>query len=161
MKGRFYCLILLSTLSILCCHSYNTPEELRNRFYLNKTKFALFTTKLDRDKKFDSVFHLMPYSPLPDLKDSYPMEFSLLNELGVVSVTSHYSRCKICPRWYLLKTNWPSKHPIFLMYNENYYDSTESLKGFYKKDKYQNETWGLGDNWKMFRFVDTIKDVKY
>jgi len=47
------------------------------------------------------------------------------------------------------------------MYNENYYDSTENLKGFYKKDKHKNETWGLGDNWKMFRFVNTISDVKF
>jgi hypothetical protein len=160
MKRKIYYIILITTLFFVSCHSYNTPEELKDKFYLNKKKFTSLTTKLDNDKKFDSLFHLTPYSPLPDLKDSYPTEFYLLNELDIASLTSQYGICKTCPRWYLLKTKWPSKHPVFLIYNENYYDSTENLKGFYKKDKYENETWGLGDNWKMFRFVDTIRDRK-
>jgi hypothetical protein len=40
-------------------------------------------------------------------------------------------------------------------------DSSENKAGFYKIDKYKNETWGLGSKWKMFRFVDTLRDIKY
>jgi len=160
----------LTLLSLVACH-YSTPEELKAKFYSSKNKLVSFTAKLESDKKFDSVFHVPPYTPLPDFKNAFPKEFALAKELGIVSITSCKGSCLRNSKWYFIETNWPSKHPVFLIYNfcsYNYYydttgipcDCTESHKGFYKKDKYENETWGLGDNWTMFRFVDTIRDFK-
>jgi hypothetical protein len=160
-KLNFYHSILLAALLLSSCDDYYTPEELKNKFYSNKQLLTKFTSKLETDKNFDSVFQIEPYSPLPNFKSIYPEEFPLLEQVGINSVTSQTGRCLKCPRCFILKTNWPSKHNIFLIYNEKQYDSIENEKGFYKIDEYKNETWGLGDNWKMFRFVDTIRNIKY
>jgi hypothetical protein len=152
--------IILAALFILPgCQQHSSPKELIDRFNFNKPYFDTLVISLQNDKKLDSLFQIPPYSYMPDLADLYPEEFKLLNKIGITAASSHHGMCRICPRWYLLKTNWPSKHPVFVIYNSPG-DSAENISGFYQIDKYKNETWGLGDKWKMFRFVDTITDVK-
>ena len=152
--------ILLASFVLTSCQNRNTTKELLDRFYTNKPYLNSIISKLQNDKRLDSLFDIGPEAWFPDIKTIYPNEFILLEKIGIIGASSsHYGICKTCPRSYCIKTNWPSEYPIYLIYN--FSDSTENIKGFYKKDKYKNETWGLGDDWKMFRFVDTITDVKY
>ena len=159
MKIQFLYFILFIQI-ILGCNHYSTSEELIKKFYEEKPHLDTIVNRLNRDKKFDSAFHIEPYTGLPNIKNSYPHELQILKKIGIIGASAHPNTCgRWCPHWYLFTTDWPSEHPIMLIYN---FDNTsESVKGFYTIDKYKNETWGLGDNWKMFRFVDTITDIKY
>ncbi|MGG9972803.1 hypothetical protein ACQ33O_13505 [Ferruginibacter sp. SUN002] len=141
------------------CQQISSPKELIDRFYTNKADLDSLVKKIGNNKHLDSLFYSGPETGIPDIKDSYPNEFRLLTKIGITDASSH-NTCYVCDRWYYLKTNWPSEYPIYLIYN-NKQDSIENTKGFYKKDKYKNETWGLGGNWRMFRFVDTIRDIKF
>lgn len=151
---------MLSVIILTSCQEVSSPKELMDRFYTNKKDFNLLVTKLQTDNRFDSLFQIEPYTGLPDIEQKYPGEFARLKKIGITAASSHANTCKQCSRWYLFKTNWPGKHPVFFIYHDDN-DSTESFKDFYKKDNYGNETWGLGDDWKMFRFVDTIRNIKY
>ncbi|HRH49941.1 MAG TPA: hypothetical protein PLP23_14390 [Panacibacter sp.] len=126
-----------------------------DRFYGNKIYFDSLATLLQADRKLDSLFQNGPERGIPDIEISYPKVYMLLKKLGITDASSHLQICKRCPPWYYLKTNWPSEFPIYFIYNFNDspLDSLENIKGFYKKDEYNNETWGLGDKWKMFRLV--------
>jgi len=153
-------LIFLILVSIFCvCKRNPSPAELIEKFNGNKIYLDSLAASLKQDKKFDSFFHYRLDLGLPDIKNTYPKQFELIRKAGLIEISSN-PVCRICPRWYYIKTNWISEYPIYLIYNSRQ-DSMESEKGFYKIDKYLNETWGLGDNWRMFRFVDTIRDVKY
>lgn len=156
-------IFLLLMFTFVSCQKKSTSNELRNKFYSNQIQFDSLVTALRNNSKLDSLFYSGPDAALPDIKTIYPKEFELLKKLGITAASSHPNVCRVCPRWYYLKTDWPSEHPIYLIYNFTNYsmDSAENIKGFYKKDRYKNETWGLGNNWKMFSFVDTIRDFKY
>jgi hypothetical protein len=82
------------------------------------------------------------------------MLYEILNEVGITEASSNKNVFPKGTMWYYFKTNWPNEYPIYLIHNaHNYYDSSEFEKGFYSKDEVSNETWGLGDRWKMFRLV--------
>ncbi|MGC4103795.1 hypothetical protein [Ferruginibacter sp.] len=166
MTKTSFKILLLGLILLTGCKQQQSPEKLIARFYTNKALFDKLVTTLTNNKKLDSLFYRQPETgeaDLPDIKDAYPDVYELLNKLGVTVALSSPNICKICPRWYYLKTNWPGEHPIYFIYNFTDYsrDSAENVKGFYKIDKYKNETWGLGDNWKMFSFAHVIDDVKY
>jgi hypothetical protein len=122
------------------------------------------------DKLLDSTFIIGPDNGLPELSKSYPEVLRKLVELGITDASSQPNICKRCGRWYYLKTNWSTDYPIYLIYNyldydfdphnEFILDTSENTKGFHKTDKNHNETWGLGEKWKMFRLVKEITDVK-
>ncbi len=133
------------------------PAELNDTFLQNKESLNLLVKNLQDDKRLDSLFFIGPDSGIPDIKRSHPQIFELLKHAGITDASSHKNAFCNHVQWYLFKTNWPNEYPICLMFNSC---DEETAKGFYKKDEYLNETWGLGENWKMFRFVKTITDVK-
>ncbi|MFT3680431.1 MAG: hypothetical protein QM791_09180 [Ferruginibacter sp.] len=152
-------LFVLITFSFLLGCRYNTfPGQAIERFNNSKMYLDEFVSSLRSDPSLDSIFRLTHVNKLPPVENSYPEIFKLLKDVGITEAASHQNICKICPGWYYLKTNWSGNDPVYLIYN--FSDTAENVKGFYKKDDYGNETWGLGDQWKMFRFVKTI-DPKY
>ena len=156
-------IVLISFLILSSCQRKSTIVELKERFYSQKSSLDSLTVLINSDTRLDSLLQIPPDSGLPDIQKYYPTEFKLLEKIGITHISSHPSISWHSPRWYYMKTNWPSKFPIYLIFNFTNYqnDSLENEKGFYEKDRYKNETWGLGDNWKMFRFVHTIDDIKY
>lgn len=156
---RFSLIIFFSAFTFFySCQRNLTSSELIDKFYSHKTQLDSLVSSLHSNKKLDSIFHDRLDKGLPDSVALYTGEFNLIKKTGLTEISS-CPVCPRCPRWYYIKTDWLSEYPIYLIHHTR--DSTETRKGFYKKDEYKNETWGLGDNWKMFRFVDTIRNIKY
>lgn len=155
---RFIISLLLSSLIVVSCNRNKTPAELIDTFSENKETLHLLVKSLQNDKKLDSLFFIGPDSGIPDIKNSYPEAYNMLRKLGIIDASSHKNADCKKNQWYYFKTNWPNEYPIYLVFNTC---DEETAKGFYKKDEYSNETWGLGDNWQMFRFVKTITNIKY
>ena len=161
-------ILILFYLALTSCRNSLTQKELIAKFYEKEPLLDSLVTSLQSNKKLDSIFRIGPDVGLPDIESNYPMQFELIKKLGITDASSFPNICRKCPGWFYLKTNWKSKYPIYLIYNyigetsdnSNVFrwDSSENKKGFYKIDKYKNETWGLGGRWKMFQFVETIKD---
>ena len=170
-------LFLISVISINCDRS-KTVSELMNTFSLNKPKLNAVVSNIQKDKILDSFFfNIGAENGIPDIKTIYPQQYKMLKEVGITDASAHLGTCDYKPvhpnkenthpetwyqynlkhKWYYFKTNWQADHPIFLMYNEC--DTAETREGFYNKDENENETWGLGDNWKMFRLVK-YREVK-
>jgi hypothetical protein len=152
---RFLKLIFfLIWLVLIGCNQDKTAPELIEIFNKNKKGLGLVITELQDDKSLDSLFQIGPYSGLPPIKDSYPAVYDILNKAGITDASSHKNVFPSRTNWYYFKTNWPNEYPIYLIFNaHNSYDSSEFKNGFYSKDEVSNETWGLGDHWKMFRLV--------
>jgi len=144
-------LLLSICLMTASCHNNKNPVELINTFLQHKQTLDLLISDLQKDNKLDSLFQIMPDSGIPDIKNSYPQVYALIKKVGITAVSSHPNSFPKRTRWYYFKTNWPNEYPIYLIFNA--YDSSETKKGFYLKDEVSNETFGLGDNWTMFRFV--------
>lgn len=144
-------LFFLTLLITYGCQNNKKPLELIETFKKNKISLDLLVYKLQNDKRLDTLFQNEPDSGLPNIKSSYPDIYAILKEVGITDASSHMN---LFPKWsssYYLKTNWVNEYPIYIIFN--CYDSSETKKGFYSKDEVLNETWGLGNNWKMFRFV--------
>jgi len=144
-------LFLLTCIIISGCKRNKTPEQLIVTFNDNKKTLDVLINNLKRDKALDSLFQIGPERGLPNIEVSHPDIYSMLNKTGITDASSHENAFPIRTRWYYFKTNWPNEHPIYLIFND--YDSSETTNGFYSKDEVLNETWGLGNSWKMFRFV--------
>jgi len=144
-------LFILTYLMTFGCSNNIKPTELIETFNKNKPSLDLLINKLHKDKKLDSLFQIEVDSGLPNIKGTYPEIYAVLKKVGIIDASSHRNAFSKWSNWYYLKTNWLNGHSIYLIFNT--YDSSETIKGFYLKDEALNETWGLGDNWKMFRFV--------
>ena len=144
-------LFVLTYLMLFGCSNNKKPTELIETFNKNKPSLDLLINKLQKDKKLDSLFQIEVDSGLPNIKSTYPDMYAIFNEVGITDASSHRNPFPKWSNWYYLKTNWLNEHSIYLIFNA--YDSSETTKGFYLKDQVLNETWGLGENWKMFRFV--------
>ena len=136
------------------CKTYNNPEELKAIFYKNKSKLDLFANSLEQDRTIDSIFSdrkNMQDSLFINIKQRYPNVYSSLIGSGIIEASSHRQIYPKGKKWYFLKTNWHNEYPIYLVYDP--YDSIQTKKTFYNRDEVRNETWGLGENWFMFRWV--------
>ncbi|MEO8769660.1 MAG: hypothetical protein ABI402_06235 [Ferruginibacter sp.] len=109
----------------------------------------LVIKRLQNDKEMDTL--IQNWEGLSRLKKSYPDIYSLLKNIGIKHISSHQSVYVRMARWYYFETNWPNEYLICLIYDQ--YDSSQTKKGYYSKDEVANETWGLGNNWDMFRWV--------
>ena len=148
---------LLVSLIIAGCSRNKTPSELIDTFSQNKMTLDSLIKSLQNDKTLDSLFFIGPDAGIPDIRQSYPKVYDMLRKVGITDASSHKNaNCKYF-HWYYFKTDWPNDYPIYLIFNTC---DDETFKGFYRKDEYLNETWGLGDNWQMFRFVKTITNFK-
>lgn len=141
---------LFIVLLIFGCRQNKTTEELKAMFYDYEKELNIVVTKLQNDKQLDS---LCRYSDkgLSDIKDLYPDFYSSLKRLGIKHVSSHKNVFNKYTNWYYFETTWPNEYLICLVFNA--YDSSENKKDYYSKDEVANETWGLGNNWSMFRWV--------
>ena len=148
---RFVISLLFLYLVVAGCHHNKTSTELFETFSQNKTNLDLLIDNFKKNKKLDTIFQIGPDSGLPDLKNSYPDIYEMIKKIGITDASSHKNVFPKNTFWYYFKTNWPNEYPIYLIFNA--YDSSETKKEFYLKDEVSNETWGLGDNWKMFRLV--------
>ena len=144
-------LLFFICLTVSGCHENKSPTELIEVFNNKKVALDILINNLQKNKKLDTIFQIAPDSGIPNIKKTYPAIHDLLKEIGITDASSHQNSFPKRTQWYYLKTNWPNKGSIYLIYNA--YDSVETKKGFYVKDEVSNETWGLGDNWKMFRFI--------
>ena len=138
----------------LSCRQNKKPEELINTFYKHESELTSIIKELQTNKNLDSIFSNVPEG-LPQIETSYPIVFRKLKSLKIKHASSHPSFPK-GTRWFYFETEWPNEYLICLIYNA--YDSTQSKKGYYKKSEVSNETWGLGNNWQMFRLVKYERD---
>ncbi|MFT3934421.1 MAG: hypothetical protein QM726_12440 [Chitinophagaceae bacterium] len=161
-------LTLILALTIIAgCKSELNEKELINKFYQNKPAFDSIVYLAQHDRTLDSALRIGADNGLPAIQFSYPQIFWLITSSGITHVSSHANIYRPSGRWYYLKTNWAKDYPIYLIYNyidynfksnnEFVLDSSENIKGFYKIDTNKNETWGLGNKWKMFRLVKEIE----
>lgn len=148
--------ILMSVFSA-GCSAKEDPQQWKNRFHAHSPRLERLIHRFQNDAQLDSCFHIRPDSGLPDIATSYPSVLKLLQAVGITDASSHKAARNKWTRWYYFKTNWPSDYPIYLIYDPT--ETIETEKGYYKKDKYANETWGVGGNWRMFRWVAVITDV--
>ena len=138
-----------------------TPKELHEYFYVKKPDLDRIISKLEVDQKFDSLFHLAFGSEVPNIKRKYPNEFNILKKCGVTHLSSQKNSFPKGTNWYYIETNWPGEAPILLSYNiKNTDEFSERQKGFYRKDEYSNEWWGLGEGWQMLQLVKEIDYIK-
>ena len=167
----FVTFLFFTSLISTNCGKSKTISELMNTFALDKPKLNAIVNNIQKDKILDSLFfNIGAENGIPDIKTNYPQQYKMLREVGITDASAHAGTCEIDKenrpnetlykynlkhKWYYFKTNWQAEHPIFLMYNEC--DTAKTHKGFYDKDENQNETWGLGDNWIMFRLVKYIE----
>ena len=137
--SRFLLLPLLTCVILVSAGCKKNPSvtELKSTFYSNKRLLDSLLTSLHTDKKLDSLFYSRVDLGLPDIEKNYPVQFSLIQKIGITEISSHHV-CNRCPRWHYIKTNWSVDPPIYLITGLR--DTTESEKGFYKIDEYQNET---------------------
>jgi hypothetical protein len=137
---RIICLSFTVSL-ISCKHQDKLPETYINRFYKSKGKLEQVVEKLKKDTlldgKFGEVFKSAAFDNITRQK---------LKNLGVdeVNLFSWGGR----QRQFGFKTDWRDTEPIHLCYNT--LDSIETVKGFYRKDKNNNEVWGLGYPWLLW-----------
>ena len=155
LRFIFY-IFSVSSLFLVSCHRNKTHNELVATFLKNKKSLDSFVTVLQTNPKLDSLFRITPYTGLPDIEKSHPNEYEFLKNVGIKELTSH--PCNKITSWYFIITDWPDEYPICLTFTPC--DSVKTAKGFYEKDQYSNEWWGLGDNWQMFRFVKIIDYTK-
>lgn len=141
----------LTSFTLHGCSDNKKPVELIEFFNKNKIILNAVIDKLEKDKTLNNLFQIKPDSGLPDIESSYPDMYALLKEAGITDASSHKNSFPKQTYWYYLKTNWENEHPIYLFFNAC--DSSETIKGFYLKDELSNQTWGLGDHYKMFRFI--------
>jgi hypothetical protein len=138
-----------------------TTTDLNDYFYLKKPDLDKIINKLEQDRRFDSLFKIAPEFGLPNIKKEYSKEFNILKRCGIAAASSHKNVYPTGTSWYYFRTNWFANAPILLSCNKaDSFDSNERIKGFYKKDEYLNEWWGLGDGWQMLRLVKEIDDIK-
>ena len=182
MQRRFVTTIfLLTSLIVTNCDRSRTATQLIQTFSDNKPKLTAIVKNIQTSKVLDSLFsEIGPENGIPDIETRYWKQYEMLEEVGITDASAHKGACPQLStskdeqdkrfiaaanwqkahfknKWYYFKTNWQSDHPVFLIYNEC--DTAKTHKGFYEKDEYQNETWGLGDNWEMFRLIK-YKDFK-
>jgi hypothetical protein len=140
------------------CQSRLSPEELKAKFYRHKTDLEFVIKSIERDKKLASIFSYewTPVGRLPTEDKAYHDIFIKLKNADIKHFSVHPNPYPKGTKWYYLETSWPNDYLIVLSYNA--YDTSETTKGYYSKDEVNNETWGLGDNWYMFRWV---KDRPY
>lgn len=139
------------------CSSNENPQEWKNRFHDHYPYLEKLVNRFQNDPKLDSCFQIRPDSGLPNIAASYPSVLKLLQAVGITDASSHKAARNKWTRWYYFKTNWPSAYPIYIIYDPTEPITTE--KGYYKKDPYKNETWGMGNHWQLFRWVAVITDV--
>jgi hypothetical protein len=153
--------IFLISIFAISCQQYKTADALIIHFYEKKPQLDLLITNLQADKELDSLFRISLDSTLPILKSNYPNAYNTIKNCSITKGFSCSNAFQKGTTWYYFETNWPSKNPILLSCNtKNANDSTERIKGFYKKDQYNNEWWGLGDGWQMLRLVKEIDYFK-
>lgn len=141
------------------CTANEDPQQWKNRFHTHYPQLEKLVHRFRNDPELDTRFHIRADSGLPDIAASYPSVLKLLQKVGITDASSHRCYSNKWSHWYYFKPNWPSAYPIYIIY-----DPTEPIKtgkGYYEKDDYGNETWGLGGHWSMFRWVAVIPSVCY
>lgn len=142
------------------CNQKKSSTELTTKFYSLEASLKNFIDSIKNNRVLDSVLLKNFNGNINYFKEANPKIFKLAHTLGISEVSAH-KKCKNCDYWYYISTNWSDKYPIYLIYDYANYrynqeiiiDSSENVKGFYKKDDNHNETWGLGNRWKMFLLV--------
>jgi hypothetical protein len=151
---------ICATSIFFSCNQKISSTELTTKFYRQEASLNIFIDSIKNNRVLDSVLQKNFNGNVNYFKEANPKIFKLAYSLGISEVSAH-KKCKNCDYWYYIQTNWGDKYPIYLIYDYADYrynqeiiiDSSENVKGFYKKDDNNNETWGLGNKWKMFRLV--------
>lgn len=138
------------------CSATEDPQQWKNRFHTHYPKLEKLVHRLGNDPQLDTLFHIGAESGLPDIAVTYPSVLKQLQQAGITDASSHRCSRDKWRRWYYFKTNWPSIYPIYITYDPT--ESIKTQKGYYEKDKYGNETWGLGGHWLIYRWVAIITD---
>ena len=138
-----------------------TTIELHEQFYQAKPALDNLIYKLEQDSHLDSFFKIAPGEGLPAIEKEYPVEYSLLKKCGITHASSHHNAYHKGKSWYYFETDWLAEAPILLSYNiADSNDTNERQRGFYKKDEYRNEWWGMGDGWQMLQLMKEIDYIK-
>jgi hypothetical protein len=123
---------------------------MRTRFNANEANLNKLVMDLDSNKITDSLFSEEEVTR--KATEFNPTISDRLTLLGLEEVSLLYGSCKNpSPKTFIFKTNWITRDSIFLAYD--ICDTSETSKGFYKKDKNENEIWGLGKSWMMIKIV--------
>jgi hypothetical protein len=132
---------LLIIFGTSCIDSGKLPDDYIERFNSNKADLDVLVDLLRSD---------------PAVKDQYGVTFKCdslseitkkkMKKLGIYDVHVFTWGRRI--QQFDFKTNWRTKEPIHLWYNTM--DSVSTIKGYYNKDKGNNEMWGQGDRWMLW-----------
>jgi hypothetical protein len=157
MRQSIVSIALLAIFHSVGCNTHENPQQWKQRFYGHYPHFEKLTKRLQNDARLDTCFQIGPDSGLPNIAASYPSVLKQLQQMGITAASSHPCYRNKWSRWYYFKTNWPSAYPIYIIYDPTEPVTTE--EGYYQKDPYKNETWGLGNNWQLFRWVAVVPSV--
>jgi hypothetical protein len=150
MKYLFF-FFFITTGLINCNDKESLPEKVTKKFNANKTELNNLVNELLINHEVDSLFN--GQDKYKWRTNEFPPAVSKqLVSLGILDVSQHYWPClNKEQKLFIFKTNWIPKDSIFIVYN--ICDTIETKKGFYRKDKNDNEVWGLGNSWQMLKIV--------
>ena len=148
---------LLVVVIISCCScntDITTSENILNKFNSNRREFELLLFDLKNNPTIDSLY---ASDERPGRKkEEFPPSISLrLSHLGISEVYLHAGKyAKPYGEVFVFKTNWNSQNAI--MVDNNPYDSLRTITGYYNKDANNNEFWGLGNSWQVYKEVKPL-----
>ncbi|NOT92151.1 hypothetical protein [Ferruginibacter sp.] len=136
------------------CKQKKSTEDLKRIFYNKKGLFDKIVYNL-RNIKLREGVTAADSSYMLVLKRSDEKLYNEITALGVFDLIAYYDiHCKGIEQ-YDFQMNWLSqKKDIYFDFNSC--DTIETRKGYYRKDEKNNEFWGLGDGWKMWKLVEYL-----
>ena len=141
MKFLHNPILLFLTFTYFSCSHKIDSKDLIERFYKNQGELIDLVAILKRDTLTYNSGNILQ-------KDTFDiLTARFFEKLGLRRVWVFSWSC-IEERQFDFTTNWSNQLPIHLYYNTC--DTTETVKGFYRKDQNGNEFWGLGNNWALW-----------
>ena len=133
-----------------CSNDKIDPGKLKKKFYTLQQVLDNLVAELRYDSAFDLKKRACESCGLVLNRNDFNDKIAKVFEsAGIKTVfTFHWSCVKPSPKQFDFETNWDNSLPVHLTYNSC--DTTETIKGFYRKDKNLNEFWGLGNNWTIW-----------
>ncbi|GAB2823419.1 hypothetical protein [Ferruginibacter profundus] len=147
--SAFFILCLLTA----CSSSIDSPAELISKFNTHRKEFDQLLSDLNTNPVVDSLYRGTVTRRSEELpKDIYRR---LLN-LNIPIVYRHYCcNKKPCQAIFVFQTTWNTKVPFII--DNNPCDSLRTKINSYVKDKNNNEFWGLGDSWQIYKEVKAFE----
>ncbi|MEP6465995.1 MAG: hypothetical protein ABJB05_06800 [Parafilimonas sp.] len=152
MRTKIYVILFFAFLIFFGCEQKDKqPHIYIDRFYKNEEGLNHLIEALRKDTFLEDKWG--------DLIERNKFNNAIKQKLYDLSIDSvHLFSCGHKQKQFDFITNWGQKNSMHLYYNT--LDSVQTEKGFYKKDEYLNETWGLGNHWALSivkKYIETMQ----